>query len=400
MLTVAVTSLILMLVGAPEDSAADTTAASDESVAVIDDAPSASADPLAATKGKPAGDRARAVAKATEEQAERTFGDLGEGVVKNLPKLTIVSALLVAAWLLVRIARGVLRRTLADWPRANAATAMTGVSIWVATVAISVTILAGDVRAFVGSVGLLGLALSWALQTPIESFTGWLLNAFKGYYRIGDRVEVGEVYGDVHRIDVLTTTVWEIGSPFRPSFVHAEQPTGRIITFPNKEVLTGSVMNYTKDFPFVWDELSVAIANESDARYACDVIARVARELLGEEMAIPAREYEQILRRGRVDGGVADVPEVFVSLEESWINVSIRYLVDARKRRRWKTDLVLRISDELRREEHRGKIIGVTPRRQVQIIGRDGLPRDPRWLDDPADGVADGARTAYPRGVT
>jgi small-conductance mechanosensitive channel len=80
----------------------------------------------------------------------------------------------------------------------------------------SLSVLAGDVRAVVGSVGLLGLAASWALQTPIESFTGWLLNSFRGYYRVGDRIAVGDVFGDVYRIDVLTTTVWEAGGPASP----------------------------------------------------------------------------------------------------------------------------------------------------------------------------------------
>jgi small-conductance mechanosensitive channel len=75
-------------------------------------------------------------------------------------------------------------------------------------------------------------------------------------------------------IDFLTTTVWEIGSPHRPVFVHAEQPTGRVLTFPNSEVLTGTIMNLTRDFPYVWDELSVSIANESDLRHALAVLKR------------------------------------------------------------------------------------------------------------------------------
>ena len=78
-----------------------------------------------------------------------------------------------------------------------------------------------------GRSGLVGLALSWALQTPIESFTGWLLNSFQGYYRVGDRIEVADVFGDVAEIDLLTTTVWELGGPQRTGFIHAEQPTGR-----------------------------------------------------------------------------------------------------------------------------------------------------------------------------
>ncbi|HSI91807.1 MAG TPA: mechanosensitive ion channel domain-containing protein, partial [Adhaeribacter sp.] len=124
-----------------------------------------------------------------------------------------------------------------------------------------------------GSLGLIGLALSWSLQTPIESFTGWLLNSFQGYYRIGDRIKVGEVFGDVYRIDFLTTTVWEIGSPYyQGGYVNAEQATGRMVTFPNNEILAGTVTNLTRDFPYVWDELIVSVANESDLKLAREAL--------------------------------------------------------------------------------------------------------------------------------
>jgi len=65
---------------------------------------------------------------------------------------------------------------------------------------------------------------------------------------VGDRVLVGEVFGDVVKMDFLTTTVWEIGTPQRPGFVNAEQPTGRVVTFPNSEVLTGTIVNLTREF--------------------------------------------------------------------------------------------------------------------------------------------------------
>ncbi len=53
----------------------------------------------------------------------------------------------------------------------------------------------------------------------------------------------------MYKIDFLTTTVWEIGAPYRDGFVRAEQPTGRMVTFPNNEVLAGTVVNLTGDFP-------------------------------------------------------------------------------------------------------------------------------------------------------
>lgn len=327
------------------------------------------------------------VAEAVGSEAEGALARFTDGVVSSLPKLAVVFVLLLAAWLLARLIRTLLHKTLGHWPKSSAAAALSGLAVWMLAVGLSMSVIVGDVRAFVGSVGLLGLALSWALQVPIESFTGWLLNAFKGYYRVGDRVEVGEVFGDVYRIDVLTTTVWEIGSPFRDSFVRAEQPTGRLITFPNNQVLTGSVMNFTRDFDYVWDELGVTVGNESDMRHSLAVLESVAKGILGATMVQAAEAYEHILRKAGLLESVAPVPQVYISLEDSWTKLTIRYLVAARQRRRWKSDLVLAVSEELAKPEHKTRIIPVVPRHQVQLIGVDGIAREPSEVGSPANAI-------------
>ncbi|MDX5346598.1 MAG: mechanosensitive ion channel family protein, partial [Hymenobacteraceae bacterium] len=218
----------------------------------------------------------------SKESADEAIGalqNLWNNFYFNLPKILIAIGILVLAWLTTRLLRLILHRTIGRWSRSNAITTLILISVWILAVGIAVSVVAGDIRALVGSFGLIGLALSWSLQTPIESFTGWLLNSFQGYYRVGDRIRVGEVFGDVFRIDFLTTTVWEIGAPYQPGFVQAEQPTGRLVTFPNNEILTGTVINLTGDFPYVWDELSVAVANESDMVQAMQVMENQAHLL-------------------------------------------------------------------------------------------------------------------------
>ena len=176
------------------------------------------------------------------EEATGTIRGLLYSFLDNLPKYGIAAGVLIFAGLVVRVVRTVLRRVLRSWERSSAVTALSAVVIWLVAIGIATAILVGDIRALVGSLGLVGLALSWALQTPIESFTGWLLNSFHRYYRVGDRIAVGEVFGDVYRIDVLSTTVWEYGSSATSATnIQAEQPTGRLITFPNHQILTGAV---------------------------------------------------------------------------------------------------------------------------------------------------------------
>ncbi|QRK04760.1 mechanosensitive ion channel [Archangium violaceum] len=362
LIAVALTSLLLLVVGPAEEALAQ-----DAGVTATEDTPPA--EPQRQVQPEE-------VAREAGAEAQRTALGLRQGLLNALPKLTVVLGTLLLTWLVARGLRALLHLALGRWARADASTALVSICVWLLGTGIAVSVLAGDLRAMLGSVGLVGLALSWALQTPIESFTGWLLNSFQGYYRVGDRVQVGDVFGDVYAIDFLSTTVWELGSPDRPGAVHAEQPTGRLITFPNNEVLTGTIVNLTRDFPYVWDELLVPVANESDLRYAMELLRQLATELLGEDMAGPARQYETLLREARLETSVADRPEVYVSLADAWTNVTIRYLVHARQRRKWKSLLAERVMVELCQPVHAGRIIPVLPRQQVQFLGVDGRPTD------------------------
>lgn len=313
--------------------------------------------------------------EATDE-ALTALQNMWHNFVSNLPKILIALGTLFLAWIVTRLLKYILRRLLRKWTTSDAITTIVLILVWLFAIGVAFSVVAGDIRAIVGSFGLIGLALSWSLQTPIESFTGWLLNSFRRYYKVGDRIRVGEVFGDVYSIDFLTTTVWEIGSPHQPGFVNAEQPTGRLVTFPNNEILAGTVVNLTGDFPYVWDELAIAIANESQMRLAMKVVEDVACNLLGDYMIIPAEQYRGILKRARLTDEVADKPQIFVVLNSSWTDLVIRYLVGARERRKWKTELYLRVVEELAKPEYKDKIITVYPRQQLQFVNSSGLPAD------------------------
>lgn len=321
------------------------------------------------------------ISKAARDEAIGTLRRLWEGFYTNLPKILVAIATLFLAWLFIRLIRFILRKSIGHWHNSGAVTTLIVISIWMFAIGVAISVVAGDIRALVGSLGLVGLALSWSLQTPIESFTGWLLNSFRGYYRVGDRINVGEVFGDVYKIDFLTTTVWEIGAPYRQGFVQAEQPTGRLVTFPNNEILAGTVVNLTGDFPYVWDELAIAVANESDIKEAMRVLKMVADDFLGNYMIEPARQYHQILRKAGLHYQISEEPQIFISIGESWTDIIIRYLVGARERRKWKSELSLLIMEELNKQDYFDKIKSVYPRQQVQFITSDGKPADVKIME-------------------
>lgn len=317
------------------------------------------------------------ISEAAKNEALNTLSNLWEGFYSNLPKILVAIVTLLLAWLLVKLTRWILSKIVGSWSDGDAIITLSGIVIWMLAIGVAVSVMAGDIMALVGSLGLVGLALSWSLQTPIESFTAWLQNSFQRYYRVGDRISVGEVFGDVYKIDFLTTTVWEIGAPYKPGFVQAEQPTGRLVTFPNSEILSGTVVNLTKDFPYVWDELAVAVANESDLHLSMQVVEKVASDVLQNYMIEPVKEYAAILHEAKLEYSIKDKPEIFVSAQESWTDITVRYLIGARERRKWKSELNLKLAEALAKPEYKDKIIPVYPRQQIQIINSQGLPIDP-----------------------
>ncbi len=381
LLAVIITTLLLTLIGGDEGAVAQTTQdtgrATPDTVTIIDEVATDSLIEASTTDQEDEEVEEATDPRAATDQAIGTVRSMWRGFFSSLPKFGIALVIFFLAWGLVKLIKPLLRYTIGKWEKSNAIIALSGIVIWIFAIVIVMSIIAGDIRALVGSLGLIGLALSWALQTPIESFTGWLLNSFQGYYRVGDRISVGDVLGDVYRIDFLTTTVWETGGPYRTGFVQAEQATGRLVTFPNSEVLSGTIINFTRDFNFVWDELAVQVANESDINYSMTVIKNIADELLGNYMKEPAHQYEKILKKAGLENKVPTHPEVFVSMTDSWTDVSIRYLVGARERRKWKSELVRMLTVELNKAEHADKIITAYPRQQVQFINNSGTPLTP-----------------------
>ena len=123
----------------------------------------------------------------------------------------------------------------------------------------------------------------------------------------------------------------------------------------------------SRDFPFVWDEVTITIANESDLGYAAQVFEREAQRVIGDGMEGAAQQYEDLLRRARLAFDVEDHPAVYFSLADAWTNCTVRYLVAARSRRRRASDLLLALTRAAADPAHAGRIIPAYPRTEVLL---------------------------------
>lgn len=186
------------------------------------------------------------------------------------------------------------------------------------------------------SLGVVGFAITFALQQPLFSLMGWFYIMLKRPYQVGDRVRIGDAKGDVIEVDFLVTTLWEING----ELVSSNQPSGRVVTLPNSTVLSSEVYNYSWDkFPYVWNEISIQLSYETDLAFARQELTDVADDYLGERMATNIARYRELLEETPVELEVRDGPSVNVVQQESWVELRLRYLVHPRRGQRVKNDL-------------------------------------------------------------
>ncbi|KAB1196123.1 MULTISPECIES: mechanosensitive ion channel family protein [Haloferax] len=175
------------------------------------------------------------------------------------------------------------------------------------------------------SFGVIGFAITFALQQPILSLIGWVYVVIKRPYAVGDRVTIANVSGDVAEVDFLVTTLWETGGQLT-----SNQPTGRTVTVPNSLVLSSEVVNHGALFDRIWTEVPVQVSYETDIPFVRDIMLDVAEEAFGNETRAAIQRYRHRLDESPLDLDVPKSPTVNISQSESWVVLTLRVLVPPR----------------------------------------------------------------------
>lgn len=189
--------------------------------------------------------------------------------------------------------------------------------------------------------GVIAAGIAFALQEVIASVAGWVAVALAGFYKPGDRVQVGGIKGDVIDIGLLRTTLMECGQ-----WIDSDLYNGRIVRITNSYVFKEPVFNYSADFPFLWDEIVLTVKYGSDYHLAREILKRVGDDVVGAYARAAKAKWEEMVRKYRIEHTTIE-PQVTVTATESWLQYTLRYIVDYRLRRSTKDQLFMQILKEL-----------------------------------------------------
>ncbi len=185
------------------------------------------------------------------------------------------------------------------------------------------------------ALGLVSAGLAFALQKVITAIAGYFVILRGSNFTVGDRITMGGVRGDVVALGFIQTTIMEMGQP--PSVQNAEPPmwvrsrqyTGRIVTVSNARIFDEPVYNYTRDFPYIWEEITIPVSYADDRHRAEEILLEAARRHTVRISQLSQEALETMRRRYFVQS-MSMEPKVYWRITDNWLELTVRFIVHER----------------------------------------------------------------------
>jgi small-conductance mechanosensitive channel len=183
---------------------------------------------------------------------------------------------------------------------------------------------AADVGSLTTFAGFLTAGIAIALQDVILSVAGYFVIIGKYGIRVGDRVQIAHVSGEVLEAGLVWMYLMELETRGRDQL-----PTGRIVEFPNAVVFDHSAGVF-KQLPgtrYLWREVSVVVPASADYHAVQQrMLDAVNVVFAGYRDAVEAqhREMERMLRLTMP----APLPQSRLRVAADGIEITIRYPVE------------------------------------------------------------------------
>ncbi len=182
------------------------------------------------------------------------------------------------------------------------------------------------------ALGLISAGLAFALQRVVTAIAGYFIILRNRLFNVGDRISIGGVRGDVMKLSFTGTTVMEMGQPpavqgADPAmWVQARQYTGRIVTITNDKIFDTPLYNYTREFPYIWEEMHVTIKYGADRLRAEKILIDSARLHTLPLAQLSAPDLQELERRYLVKASDLE-PRVYYRITDNWLEMTVRFIV-------------------------------------------------------------------------
>jgi len=206
-------------------------------------------------------------------------------------------------------------------------------------------------------VGLAAAGIAVALQNVILSFAGYFFVTGRYGIRVGDRIQLAGVNGDVIEIGLFKLALMELAGDGS-----THQPTGRVVVFPNSIVFqaNGNFCRQTPGTNFVWNEFKLTLAPECDYRLAEKRLMEVVENVYSPYRDAVQSQYRELERDLNMKLE-SPRPQCRIRLGQNGIEMTIRYPADTRHAVQVADEISRRVLDAIAHEPELTLAVPGTP---------------------------------------
>jgi small-conductance mechanosensitive channel len=238
-------------------------------------------------------------------------------------RVGVLLALLVLVFAAAEVWRRAVMRYIQDSRRRYQFLLLRRIALWAVVVVIVGFAFASELGSVVTFAGLITAGLAVAMQSVLVSIVGYFFLIGKYGIRVGDRVQIGDVTGEVIELGLVRLYLMELGGHGLLG------PTGRVVAFANSivfQVSTG-LFKQIHGVNFVWREIAVALPAGIDYSEAKERIAAAVAVALKDYRDDFLRQSKEIQRASASNSGGDAQPRVQLGFSASGVEAHIRYPV-------------------------------------------------------------------------
>jgi small-conductance mechanosensitive channel len=247
--------------------------------------------------------------------------------LEALKALGVRLAILLASLAIVFVAteawrRGVLRYV--EEPRRRYQLMLARrIVFWVLVVAIVGYTFTTELGSLATFAGLLTAGVAVAMQSVLVSIVGYFFLIGKYGIRVGDRVQIGTVTGEVIDLGLVRLHLMELSGrgPLGP--------TGRVVAFANSIVFqaSGGIFKQIPGVNLAWHDITLTLPPKADPSAMKEKLLEAANQALGEYSEDMARQTREIQKTTSLHAGGEPQAEVQLRFSASGVEALVRYPV-------------------------------------------------------------------------
>jgi len=190
--------------------------------------------------------------------------------------------------------------------------------LWVLVVALAASTFATERGSLATFAGLITAGLAVAMQSVLVSVVGYFFLIGKYGIRVGDRVQVGNVTGEVIDLGLVRLHLMELGG---------NGPTGRVVAFANSIIFqaSGGLFKQIPGVNLAWHEITLMLPAGSDYTALKDKLTEAVTNVIADYREDILRQTQAIQRAASSNDSGDAQPHVQLRFSASGVEALVRY---------------------------------------------------------------------------